>query len=170
MAESWLSSTASILEYTTFLAKNSAKNHVSISQCMDIVFSNVTIKAPEDSQNTDGIDISHSSEITIKDSHIGTVNYIYVQIITSIGSFKRKAANVENIHVRDCNFNGSPNGARIKTYAATYVKSTTFQNITLNNVKNPIIINQVYDVKLVTGAEENGHEGDGVKISDVKFT
>ncbi|CAM8941066.1 unnamed protein product [Rhodiola kirilowii] len=53
-------------------SKNSAKNHVSISQCMDIVFSNVTIKAPEDSQNTDGIDISHSSEITIKDSHIGT--------------------------------------------------------------------------------------------------
>ncbi|KAL9683263.1 hypothetical protein QQ045_015082 [Rhodiola kirilowii] len=53
-------------------SQNSARNHISLSQCEDVVISGVTLQAPQNSPNTDGIDISRSSGITIKDSHIGT--------------------------------------------------------------------------------------------------
>lgn len=53
---------------------NSAKNHISINLCNDVIFSHLHISAPEDSPNTDGIDISQSTNIFIQDSFIGTGN------------------------------------------------------------------------------------------------
>lgn len=51
---------------------NSAGAHISISNCNFVTISNLTIIAPEDSPNTDGIDISHSNNLTIQHSIIST--------------------------------------------------------------------------------------------------
>ena len=44
---------------------NSQKNHISISGCKGVKINNLRISAPEDSPNTDGIDISTSSNIEV---------------------------------------------------------------------------------------------------------
>lgn len=53
---------------------NSAKNHISIVDCNDVQISDIVIRAPEDSPNTDGIDITVSTNINIQHSFIGTGN------------------------------------------------------------------------------------------------
>ncbi|KAL6124824.1 hypothetical protein ACLB2K_077333 [Fragaria x ananassa] len=47
-------------------------NHISISGSNDVEVSGILIRAPADSPNTDGIDISTSTNINIRDSSIGT--------------------------------------------------------------------------------------------------
>lgn len=51
---------------------NSARNHISINQCTGVDVSNLKIIAPDDSPNTDGIDISRSTHMNIRNSLIGT--------------------------------------------------------------------------------------------------
>lgn len=67
----------------------------------------------------------------------------------SIGSLGGgpKEEDVSGIAVRNCTFFGTENGVRIKTWARNYASSAsniTFQQITMNNVRNPIIIDQQY--------------------------
>ena len=51
---------------------NSARNHISINNSNHTHIFNVTITAPQDSPNTDGIDVSQSSYILIQRSTIAT--------------------------------------------------------------------------------------------------
>ncbi|XP_004288764.1 PREDICTED: probable polygalacturonase At3g15720 [Fragaria vesca subsp. vesca] len=54
---------------------NSAKNHITITSCNDVQISDILIRAPDESPNTDGINISTSTNITIQRSFIGTGNW-----------------------------------------------------------------------------------------------
>ncbi|CAN6573376.1 unnamed protein product [Malus baccata var. baccata] len=110
-------------------------NH--ILNCKHITISNLHIIAPENSPNTDGIDISVSCYVNIHDSAVGTrddcitiingSSYINITNIAcgpghgirySVGSLGEHGAydTAEAIHVRNCTFNGTQNGARIKTH------------------------------------------------------
>ena len=51
---------------------NSGKNHISINDCNNVVISDIHISAPEQSPNTDGIDISQSKNVLIQNSLIAT--------------------------------------------------------------------------------------------------
>lgn len=51
---------------------NSPHAHITINGCEGATFSNINIKSPGDSPNTDGIDISSSKRILVKDSNIAT--------------------------------------------------------------------------------------------------
>ncbi|GJS73331.1 probable polygalacturonase, partial [Tanacetum coccineum] len=51
---------------------NSPFLHISIVNCVDVNIGNLQIRAPGDSPNTDGIDLSASSRINIYDSNIQT--------------------------------------------------------------------------------------------------
>ncbi|KAK8628050.1 hypothetical protein V6N13_063762 [Hibiscus sabdariffa] len=51
---------------------NSQKNHIGIHNCRGVSISNLHIIAPSDSPNTDGIDISLSTQILISNTFIGT--------------------------------------------------------------------------------------------------
>ena len=53
---------------------DSAKNHISINFCDDVTVSDIHINAPEDSPNTDGIDISRSTNVIIQNSFMLTGN------------------------------------------------------------------------------------------------
>ncbi|KAK9082813.1 hypothetical protein Scep_029284 [Stephania cephalantha] len=82
-----------------------------------------------------------------------------------------KAANeqgVQNVTVKTATFSGSQNGVRIKTWARPstgYVKGVLFEDIIINNARNPIIIDQDYC------PHNEGCPGQvsGVKISDVVY-
>ncbi|XP_022641620.1 probable polygalacturonase At3g15720 [Vigna radiata var. radiata] len=148
---------------------NSPQAHITINGCKDAIFSHVSIRSPADSPNTDGIDISSSKNIFIKDSNIasgddciaiiGDSSYINATGIAcgpghgiSIGSLGRNNDNVEQVRVYNSSFTKTTNGARIKTFSggSGYARRITFEKITLNQVYNPIIIDQHYNNIMVT--------------------
>ncbi|XP_008228378.1 PREDICTED: polygalacturonase-like [Prunus mume] len=69
-------------------------------------------------------------------------------MIPSVGSLGANGAleEVNNVYVKDCSFSGTTNGARIKTWqgGSVYARNITFEKITLDAAKNPIIIDQFY--------------------------
>ncbi|XP_009146201.1 probable polygalacturonase At3g15720 isoform X1 [Brassica rapa] len=145
---------------------DSAMAHIHINGCNDVTISNLRINAPESSPNTDGIDVAVSSNVIIQDCVIatgddciainsGTANIRISGIDCgpghgiSIGSLGKdgEIASVEDVCVQNCNFRGTMNGARIKTWpgGSGYARRITFNGITLDNVENPIIIDQHYN-------------------------
>ncbi|VVA36227.1 PREDICTED: probable polygalacturonase [Prunus dulcis] len=166
---------------------DSPKAHITINNCNNVSVSNLHIIAPEDSPNTDGIDISMSTFVNIHNSTIGTgddcialnngSSHINITSIVcgpghgiSVGSLGEDGAyeTAEEVHVRNCTFNGTKNGARIKTWqgGSGYVKGISFENITLIGAKNPIIIDQYY-------CDKNGHNckpsASAVNVSNVIY-
>ncbi|OMO83650.1 Glycoside hydrolase, family 28, partial [Corchorus capsularis] len=145
---------------------NSKNAHFNIFASHDITIQNVTLSAPGDSPNTDGIKIADSTGIQIFDSNIGTgddcvamlpgVENINISNVNcgpghgiSIGSLggKPNEKNVTHITVRNSNLTGTLCGLRIKTRPLPYssiVSDLTFENINVNNVTNPILIDQNY--------------------------
>lgn len=51
---------------------NSQKNHVSVNGCDEVNITKLHMIAPQESPNTDGIDISHSTNIHIHDCTMAT--------------------------------------------------------------------------------------------------
>ncbi|XVF48098.1 hypothetical protein PTKIN_Ptkin03bG0164200 [Pterospermum kingtungense] len=144
---------------------NSSQTHVLIRESDNFMVRGVMITAPETSPNTDGIHISSASNIVVRNSIIGTgddcvsigdhttnIDISHVKCGPghgiSIGSLGRSGnfVQVQNIRVSRVAFKGTTNGARIKTWQAGrgYVRGVTFENLSFNKVKNPIIIDQNY--------------------------
>ncbi|XP_019087279.1 PREDICTED: probable polygalacturonase At3g15720 [Camelina sativa] len=164
---------------------DSAKNHISINKCNTVAISNINLFAPETSPNTDGIDISESTNINIFDSTIQTgddciainsgssnINITGINCgpghgisVGSLGAGGAEAT-VSNVQVTHCTFNQTTNGARIKTWLGGqgYARNISFTDITLINTKNPIIIDQQYIDKGRLVGEESA-----VAISNVKY-
>ncbi|CAN1166329.1 Probable polygalacturonase At3g15720 [Linum perenne] len=166
---------------------NSPRNHISLGGSTDVRMSHLTITAPDESPNTDGINIARSSHVQIYDSVIGTgddciaINGFSSDINISrincgpghgisIGSLGKNGVyeTVEDIHVTDSKFTGTTNGARIKTWKGGngYVRRVTFERITLVDAQNPIIIDQNYFDKNSFGQESSSD----IKISNVLFS
>ncbi|GMY06438.1 putative polygalacturonase [Fagus crenata] len=145
---------------------NSPKNHISISSSKGVYISNLHRFAPEKSPNTDGIDISRTSNVSVLNTVMetgddciainGGSSYIKISGIAcgpghgiSIGSLGKNGAyeTLEEIHVRNCSFTGTQNAARIKTWqgGSGYARKISFERIRLINSEHPIIIDQNYD-------------------------
>ncbi|KAA3455676.1 exopolygalacturonase-like [Gossypium australe] len=159
--------------------------HMMISVCNNFVITNVNISAPDESPNTDGIHMSKTNKVRISDSTIGTgddcVSMIHgttnVTIENvhcgpghgfSIGSLGHYDAefDVFGITVRNCSLAYTENGARIKTYrneSPSKASGIIFQDLTMDHVKNPILIDQEY-------ATIPGSVDSKVLISDVEFS
>ncbi|KAI5355097.1 hypothetical protein L3X38_007992 [Prunus dulcis] len=166
---------------------NSPRSHIGISTSNDVEISHLTIIAPDESPNTDGINVTNSTYVNIHDSKIGTgddcitimsgsSNVRIAKIacgpghgisVGSLGADGAYAA-VENVYVRDCSFIGTQNGARIKTWpgGSGYARNITFEHITLTATKNPIIIDQQY----CNGAHDCAKQSKAVLVSNVRFT
>ena len=145
---------------------------------------NLTITAPGDSPNTDGIHISKSQQVNITETKIGTGDDcisigdgntdVFVSKIEcgpghgiSIGSLGKRETetDLKGVTVTNCTLTGTTNGARIKSYRASpklQASGIVFEDIIMNQVQNPIIIDQNYNSK-------NKAEGSNVKLSDVHF-
>ncbi|CAE6157518.1 unnamed protein product [Arabidopsis arenosa] len=141
---------------------DSPKNHISIKTCNTVAISNINLFAPETSPNTDGIDISDSTNINIFDSTIQTgddciainsgssnINITGINCgpghgisVGSLGAGGAEAK-VSDVHVTHCTFNQTTNGARIKTWlessvAISNVKYVDFRGTSSN--KNAITL------------------------------
>ncbi|XP_021731866.1 probable polygalacturonase At1g80170 [Chenopodium quinoa] len=144
---------------------DSQQTHLSFTNCHSVVVANVTLTAPAESPNTDGIHISASSDVQIIDSNIRTgddcISFVSNSsrvVITglfcgpgygiSIGSLGKQHewAEVDDVLVDGAYLSNTQNGVRIKTWqgGAGYVTRITFRNVWMENVSNPIIIDQYY--------------------------
>ncbi|KAL3370524.1 hypothetical protein AABB24_007529 [Solanum stoloniferum] len=139
--------------------------HLLIEKCVVVEVSKLVVSSPENSPNTDGIHITNTQNIQISDSTIATGDdcisivdgsqKVLATSITcgpghgiSIGSLGggNSEAHVSDIHVNGAKLFGTTNGLRIKTWPGGFGSASNikFQNVVMNNVKNPIIIDQNY--------------------------
>ncbi|KAJ4839094.1 LOW QUALITY PROTEIN: hypothetical protein Tsubulata_037200 [Turnera subulata] len=166
---------------------NSPRAHVVINDCTGVSVSNIKIIAPEDSPNTDGIDLSGTTNAKIFDSSIGTgddciainggcsnVNITNIACGPghgiSIGSLGDSATDdsVEEVHVQFCNFTTTQNGARIKTVpgGTGFARKITYDHIWFDGTTKPIVIDQHY----CNGAKVCAEKGKAIAVSDITFT
>ncbi|PKU72025.1 Polygalacturonase [Dendrobium catenatum] len=166
---------------------NSEQFHITIYRSSHVKVTRAVITAPFDSPNTDGIHIEESSDVEVKECRIGTGDdcismgpgdsNVWIENVRcgpghgiSIGSLGSSSNQdgVKNVTVKNVQFTGTENGLRIKTWAKpsnAFAQQILFQNATMDNVKNPIIIDQNYCPDHL----DCPNQSSGVQISDVTF-
>ncbi|XP_017251944.1 exopolygalacturonase-like [Daucus carota subsp. sativus] len=167
-----------------FASVNSKGFHIKVLQSVNVTVQNVTITAPGDSPNTDGVHVSRSENVNVLDSTIGTgddcvsigagnTNVTVARIVCgpghglSVGSLGKwqDETDLRGVTVTNCTLTNTTNGARIKSYRQSPSLSASgiiFDDLVMNGVHNPIIIDQNYD-------SMNLQQGSNVKLSDIHF-
>ncbi|KAI3449355.1 hypothetical protein Pfo_006020 [Paulownia fortunei] len=166
--------------------RNSPQFHFRFDNCRNVHIESIHITAPALSPNTDGIHIENTNNVEIYNSvisngddcvSIGSGCYdVDIRNITcgpghgiSIGSLgnHNSRACASNITVRDSVIKNSDNGVRIKTWqgGSGAVSGVTFDNIHMDNVRNPIIIDQFYCL-----SKDCANHTSAVYLSDIQYT
>ncbi|KAL3648145.1 hypothetical protein CASFOL_009113 [Castilleja foliolosa] len=166
--------------------RNSPQFHFRFDNCQNVHVESIRITAPALSPNTDGIHIENTNNVDIYNSviasgddcvSIGSGCYdVDIRNITcgpshgiSIGSLgnRNSRACASNITVRDSVIKNSDNGVRIKTWqgGSGSVSGVTFDNIHMDNVRNPIIIDQFYCL-----AKDCANHTSAVHISNIQYS
>ncbi|XP_004230341.1 polygalacturonase At1g48100 isoform X2 [Solanum lycopersicum] len=166
--------------------KNSPLFHFRFDSCRGVHVDSLYIKAPRQSPNTDGIHIENTNDVTIRNSiisngddciSIGAGCYnVDIRNMTcgpshgiSIGSLgiRNSRACVSNITVEDSTIKYSDNGVRIKTWQGGFgtVSNINFNNIRMESVRNPIILDQYY-----CSTKSCANQTSAVYISDVIYS
>ncbi|KAL0319161.1 UNVERIFIED_CONTAM: putative polygalacturonase [Sesamum angustifolium] len=165
---------------------NGQQLHMAFTHCTHVAASHVTFVAPADSPNTDGIDISASTRVELKDiiittgddciSIVSNSSRIRVKNVVcgpgngiSIGSLGKynSSASVQDVTVSGGALFDSKNGVRIKTWqgGSGFARNITFENIWMKNVSNPIVIDQYY----CDSPETCGNQTSAVSIDSIYF-
>lgn len=153
------------LKVKNLMIVNSQKMHMAFTNCMRVVASHLQVIAPATSPNTDGIHISVSKGVEVKDSIIRTgddcisivSNSSRIRIMNivcgpghgiSIGSLGKSNSwsQVRDVIVDAAFLSNTENGVRIKTWqgGSGFASNIAFRNVLMDNVSNPIIIDQYY--------------------------
>ncbi len=145
--------------------RNSPNFHVGVDQTNGFTAWGVKIQTPKTARNTDGIDPSSSTNVTITHCEITTGddnvaiktgmqgaaahmtithNRFYSGHGMSIGS--GTAGGVSDILVSDLSIDGADNGIRIKSDRSRggVVERVTYENVCIRNVTNPIVLTSMY--------------------------
>lgn len=150
------------VEVAGITLQNSPMFHLVPQDCTDVTIHDITIHSPADAPNTDGIDPSGwnftitrchidtgDDNIAIKPSRSrspGNKNYLITdcQFVhghgLSIGS--GSAGGLDGLVARDCTFEDTDAGIRIKTPRGNggLVQNATYENLTMRAVKRPIYL------------------------------
>ncbi|XP_015578604.1 probable polygalacturonase At1g80170 [Ricinus communis] len=166
--------------------QNSQQMNFVIARSASVRVSRVLVSSPGDSPNTDGIHITDSTNVALQDCKIGTGDDC-VSIVNgssgikmkrifcgpghgvSIGSLgKDNSTGIVSKVVLDTAFlKETTNGLRIKTWQGGngYVRGIRFENVQMDNVANPIIIDQFYCDSPKTCQNQTS----AVKISEIMY-
>ncbi|KAF3431246.1 hypothetical protein FNV43_RR25976 [Rhamnella rubrinervis] len=145
--------------------QNSQQMHFVISRSHSVRVYGVQVTAPGDSPNTDGIHITQSTDVILQDCKIGTGDDC-VSIVNGSSNIKMKRifcgpghgisigslgkdnskAVVTSVVLDTAYLRETTNGLRIKTWqgGSGYVRGVRFQDVKMEDVSNPIIIDQFY--------------------------
>ncbi|VYS48202.1 unnamed protein product [Arabidopsis thaliana] len=169
---------------------NSKMGHFNFFSVHRFNITGVTITAPGDSPNTDGIKMGSCSNIHISNTNIGTGDDC-IAILSgttnldisnvkcgpghgiSVGSLgkNKDEKDVKHLTVRDTVFNGTSDGIRIKTWESSaskiVVSNFIYENIQMIDVGKPINIDQKYCPHPPCEHEKKGESH--VQIQDIKL-
>ncbi|KAF7809305.1 putative polygalacturonase [Senna tora] len=166
--------------------QNSQQMNFVISRCDSVRINAVKVSAPGDSPNTDGIHISESTNVVLQNCKIGTGDDC-ISIVNASSNIKMKriycgpghgisigslgkdnsTGIVTKVILDTAVIRETTNGLRIKTWqgGSGYVRGVRFQNVQMDNVSNPIIIDQFYCDSPTTCENQPS----AVKISEVMY-
>ncbi|XVF86488.1 hypothetical protein PTKIN_Ptkin18bG0044600 [Pterospermum kingtungense] len=165
---------------------NSQQMHIAFTNCLRVTVSNLKVIAPATSPNTDGIHISASRGVEVKNSIVKTgddcvsivsnSSRVKIRNIScgpghgiSIGSLGKSNswAQVHNVLVDGAFISNTENGVRIKTWqgGSGYAANMKFQNVLMENVSYPIIIDQYYCDSNLPCANQTW----AVKVENISF-
>lgn len=150
----------------TFL--NPPNTHVSFRLCDDVTFRNLTLRAPDESPNTDGLNLSGRNyliagcDISTGDDNVAinssgdpargpvTENIVITDCRVgfghgvSIGSYTW--GHIRNVRVDRCTFDGTTAAIRMKTARGRggIIDGVSYTNISIRGAKHPIFISSYY--------------------------
>lgn len=147
-------------------SRNSKLFHMNVQSVHNLTMERITIEAPPESLNTDGIHIGRSKGVYITGAKIHTGDdcvslgdgsqEITIENTTctsghgfsvgSLGKYQNEEP-VKGVYVRNCTLSNTENGIRIKTWPGStsgIASDIHFEDILMNNVACPIDINQIY--------------------------
>lgn len=149
--------------------KNSPNFHVVFKKGNGLTAWGVTIDTPSTARNTDGIDPISSQNVTVANSNISTGDdNVAVKANPDTGASRNMSFlnntfgagqgmsigsetkdGVYDIHVNTLTMNGTTNGLRIKSdkSASGEVARVYYDHVTMNDVKNQIVMDTVYENK-----------------------
>ncbi|KAF8400675.1 hypothetical protein HHK36_013975 [Tetracentron sinense] len=130
------------LKVRNLMIVNSQQMHMAFTKCAGVVASRLKVIAPVGSPNTDGIHISASTRV---EEMIASLLSAIRQWSES-ETFHAGQAMVYDVRVDGAFLSNTENGLRIKTWqgGSGFARKITFQNVLMENVSNPIIIDQYY--------------------------
>ncbi|KAB5534978.1 hypothetical protein DKX38_018064 [Salix brachista] len=166
--------------------KNSQQMNFVISKCASVRISEVSVSSPGDSPNTDGIHITQSTNVALQNCKIGTGDDC-ISIVNgssaikmkgiycgpghgiSIGSLGKDNSTgiVTKVVLDTAVIRETTNGVRIKTWQGGngYVRGIRFENVRMDNVDNPIIIDQFY----CDSPKSCQNQTSAVKVSQIMY-
>jgi len=166
------------IEITGVTFLDPPNTHMSLKDAEDVYIHGITISAPANSHNTDGINIS-ARNCTIDDCDISTgddniaINFggkpgnapeCENFLITncrfgyghglSVGSYT--SGGLRHLTVSKCTFDGTSCGVRIKTARGRggVVEDLTYSDLTMKNVRAPFYISEYYPHEPVNPADD----------------
>ncbi|XP_031272553.1 probable polygalacturonase At1g80170 [Pistacia vera] len=165
---------------------NSQQMHISFSSCLRVVTSQLKVIAPAVSPNTDGIHITASHGVEVKNcivrtgddciSIVGNSSRVQIENIVcgpghgiSIGSLGKfnSCSQIQDVTVDGAFISNTENGVRIKTWqgGSGFATNILFRNLLMENVSNPIIIDQYY----CDSSKPCANQTSAVKIENISF-
>eukprot|EP00850_Spirogloea_muscicola_P001787 SM000006S19552 [mRNA] locus=s6:1478316:1482356:- [translate_table: standard] len=170
------------VEVTGVTIQNSPLFHLVIDHCSGVLVDGITVLAPADSPNTDGIHLQRSQNVVIQNCNIGvgddcvsiqngTTGVLVQDSHCGPGHGIRGGdySCVSNITVKAITFVGTSNGARIKSWQGGQgsVHDITFSQLTMVAVALPVVIDQFYCDKMCDLSCKNAT--DAVQVSNIVF-
>ncbi|WP_262056409.1 pectinesterase family protein [Streptomyces sp. STR69] len=158
-------SNASNLKITGITLKNAPNVNITVKKVTSTAIDGITVQAPSDAPNTDGIDVWSSSGVAVTNSTIDTgddniainsssegpshdISLSGCTILhghgLSIGSYT--AGGIYDIDIHDNTLKGTTAGVRIKSARgrAGEIHAVTYKNLTMTDVTTPIQITGYY--------------------------
>ncbi|KAL5222093.1 hypothetical protein ABZP36_026806 [Zizania latifolia] len=171
--------------------QNSPEFHFRFDSCRGVHVSELAISSPALSPNTDGIHVENTQDVLITNTVVsngddcvsigaGTLN-VHIENVTcgpghgiSIGSLGKAGSRacVANVTVRNSVIRHSDNGLRIKTWqgGSGSVSGVAFENVRMDAVRNPIIIDQYYCLSKSCENETSAVFVSGVSYAGIRGT
>ncbi len=156
--------------FQDLLLQNSPSFHLLATECSDVTLTNVSIRAPSDAPNSDAVVLSRCSDVRIVrclmdvgDDNIAIKSGAVVpgrafasdNIMVTDCTFLRgqgmsiggeTLGGVRNVTVRNCTFDGTANGIRIKSQRGKggIVENLNYDHLTMKNVDPAIVFTCYY--------------------------